>query len=71
LENRGSKDDEVSRRVWQTVEASTRKVRIEEAKERGSKGRGWKKERRKEEEENKKGEDDGGKENSRGMGDMG
>ena len=53
------------------MEASTGEVGMGEAKERRGKGRVWKKKRRKGEEENEKGKDDGGKENSRGMGDMG
>ena len=72
MENRGGQDDEVFRRVWEAVEASTREVRIGEAERRRSKGRGRKKERRKEEEEEtEKGEDDGGEESSRRMGSMG
>ena len=72
MENRGGKNDEMSRGMWEAVETSTGEVRMEEAKGRRDKGRGWEKEGRKgEEEENKKEKDDGGEESSRGMGDMG
>jgi len=45
---------------------------VRKAERRRNKGRSWEKEERKEgEEETEKGEDDGGKESSRGIGDMG
>jgi len=72
LENRGGQDDEVSRRVWEAVEASTREVGVGEAKRRGSKRRSKEKERRKEEEEEtEKRKNSGSKESNRGIGDMG
>jgi len=46
LENRGSKNDEVSRGVWQAVEASIEKIGIREAEGRRSKRRSRKKERK-------------------------
>jgi len=57
--------------VWQTVEASTRKIGVGETERRGSKGRSRKEEGRKGQEETKKGEDDGSKEGGREMGNMG
>ena len=74
MENRRGKDDEVSGRVWKTVEASTREVGMVETEGRRSKGGSRKKEREKREgkqEETKKGENGGSKESSRGVGDMG
>ena len=72
MENRGSKDDEMSGRVWQTVEASTRKIRVGETERRGSKGRSREEKGRKgQEEETEKGEDDESKEDGRGMENMG
>jgi len=54
------------------VEASTGKIGIGEAEGRRSKGGSWEEERRKrEEEETKKEKDNGGKEGSRGMGNIG
>ena len=69
MENRRGKDNEVSRGVWKTVEASTREVRMGETEGRRSKrGNGKKKEKEK---ETKKGENSRGKESSRGVEDMG
>ena len=69
MENRRGKDNEVSRGVWKTVEASTREVRMGETEGRRSKrGNGKKKGKEK---ETKKGENSRGKESSRGVEDMG
>ena len=38
MENKGGKDDEVSEGVWQAVEASIGKIRMEETEKRRSKG---------------------------------
>ena len=48
MKNRGGKDDEVSKGVWQAVEASIGKIRMGEAERRRSKGRSRKKEGREE-----------------------
>ena len=61
----------MSGRVWQTVEASTRKIGVGETERRGSKGSREEKVRKGQEEETEKGEDDGSKEDSKGMGDIG
>ena len=72
LENRGSKDDKVSRRIWQVVETSTWKIGVEEAERRRSKERSWKEEgRKRKEEETEKRKDDGGEESGQRMGDLG
>ena len=71
MENRGSEDNEMSGRVWQTVEASTRKIRVGETERRESKGSRKEKVRKGQEEETEKGEDNKSKEDSRGMEDMG
>ena len=74
MENGRGKDDKVSGGVWKTVETSTREVRIGETEGRRSKRGSRKKEREKregKEEETKKRENGGGKESSRGVGDMG
>jgi len=72
LENRGGQDDEVSRRVWEAVEANIREVGMGETKERRGKEEKGEKERRKEEkEETEKGKNSGSKESSGGMGDLG
>jgi len=58
LENGRNKDDEVSRRVWKTVETSTREVGMGETEGRRSKGESRKEKRGKregKEEETKKG----------------
>ena len=60
--------------MWKTVETSIREVGMGETEGRRSKGGSRKKERGKregKEEETKKGENNGGKESSRGVGDMG
>jgi len=71
LENRRSKDDKVSGRMWETVETSAREIRVGKAEGGRSKRRSREKERREEEEEEtEKGKDNGGKEGSRGIGNM-
>jgi len=58
--------------MWKAIETCTRKIGVGEAERRGSKGRSREKERRKgEEEETEKRKNSGGKESSRGMGNMG
>ena len=58
--------------MWKAVEAGTRKVRMEEAEGRRSKGGSREKKGREgEEEETKKGKNNRGKESSEGIGDMG
>jgi len=58
--------------VWQTVEASTRKIGVGKTERRGSKGRSREEKGRKgQEEETEKGEDDGSEEGGRGMGNIG
>ena len=52
LENREDKDDKMSRRVWEIVEAQTEETRIEEVEERREMRR--EEEKRKKEEEIKK-----------------
>jgi len=72
LENRGGQDDEMSRRVWEAVKASVRKVGMGKTKERrGRRGSREKEGRKGEEEETEKGENSGSKESSRRIGDMG
>ena len=66
MENRGGKDDEVSRRVWKAVETGAGEVRMGETRGRRSKRGSRKEERRKGEE----GENCRNKESSRGVGDM-
>jgi len=44
LENRGSKNDKVSRRVWKVVETGTREIRVGKAEGRKSKRKDWNKE---------------------------
>jgi len=58
--------------MWETVETSTRKIRVEKAEGGRSKRRSREKERREEEEEEEteKEKDNGGEESSRGMGNM-
>jgi len=68
LENRRGKDNEVSRGVWKTVEASTREVRMGETEGRRSKRGNGKKKGKKE--ETKKGENSRDKESNRGVEDM-
>ena len=71
LENRRGENNEVPRGMWEIVETSTREVGVGKAKRRRSKKRSRKKKRRKEEEEEaEKGKNNGGKESSRGMGDI-
>jgi len=71
LENRRSENDEMSGRMWKTVEANTGKVRIEEAEERESKGRSRKKMRGKgKEKETEEKKDGRSEENSKGVGNL-
>ena len=56
MENRGSKDDKVPRRMWQVVETSTRKIGVEEAeKEEAKKEAGKKREEKEKKKKQKKG----------------
>ena len=73
LENRRGKNDEVSRRVWKAVEASSGEVRLGETEGERREGRSMKEKRGKDEEEEKTKErkDDGGEESSRRVGDLG
>jgi len=74
LENRRGQDNEMSRRVWKTVETSAREVGIGETKGRRGKRGSREEEKEKEEgkeEKTKKGENNGSKESSRRMGNMG
>ena len=72
MENRGGQNDEVSRGVWETVEASTREIRVRKTERRRSKRRSRKEERGKgKEEEIEKRKNSGSKESSRRVGDMG
>jgi len=58
LENRESKNNEMSRGMWETVETSAREIRVGKAEEGRSKRKSREKERReKEEEETEKGKD--------------
>ncbi len=50
LENRRSKDDKVSRRMWKAVKAKAGEVRVIEEEE----GKKWEKKKQKEEEKKKK-----------------
>ena len=52
LENRESQDDEMSRRVWKTVETKVGEVRLTEAKRR--RGKRWKGKRQEEREQKRK-----------------
>ena len=71
LENRRSKDDEVSIGVQEAMETRAREVRMAEAKEGGSQRRSWKK-MRGEGQEEAKGEEDGrSKKSSEGLGNLG
>ena len=71
LENRRSKDDEVSIGVQEAMETRAREVRMAEAKEGGSQRRSWKK-MRGEGKEEAKGEEDGrSKKSSEGLGNLG
>jgi len=54
LENRRSKDDEMSRRIWETVEASIGKSRIAKIERRESKRRKRRKKRSKSRGRNRK-----------------
>jgi len=71
LENRESKNDEMSRGMWETVETSAREIRIGKAEEGRSKRRSREKEGKEEEEkETEKEKDNGGEEGGRGMENM-
>jgi len=71
LENRRSKNDEVSRKIWKAVETEAKKIRM--GKTKGGKEEirreGAEKGSRKEEEEKK--ENNGNQENSREIGNIG
>jgi len=72
LENRGSKDDEVSREMWKVVETSAREIRMEKTEEGRSKRESRKKMGgKRKEEEAEKGKDGRSKENSRRVGNLG
>jgi len=45
LENRRSKNNEMSRGMWETVEIGAREIRVGKAERRKSKRRSWEKER--------------------------
>jgi len=61
----------MSREMWETVETSTREIRLGKAEGGRSKRRSGEKERREEEEEEtEKEKDNGGEEGSRGMGNI-
>jgi len=49
LENRGSKNNEMSKGMWKTVETKTEKVRVAETEERREKRKSQKETRRKRE----------------------
>ena len=70
LENRRSKDDKISRRVWEAVETKAGKIRMEKAKRRRKEARreGTEEERK---EKTKKGKNNGNEEGSRRIGDLG
>jgi len=71
LENGRSKNDEIFRGMWETVETSAREIRVGKAEGGRSKRRSGEKEGgEEEEEETEKGKDNGGEEGSRGMGNM-
>ena len=71
MEDRRDKNDEVSKRVWKTVEANIRKIGVAEIKGRGGKGGDRKKARRKrkakEAKERKNSRSEKGSENMRNM----
>jgi len=72
LENRRGKNDEVSRRMWETVETSAGEIRVGKTEGGRSKGRSREEMRReRQEKETEKGKDDGSKESSRRVGDLG
>jgi len=66
LENRGGKDNKMSRRMWKAMKTCTEKVRVGEVKERRSEERSRKEERRKRQKE----EDSRSEESGRRMGNM-
>ena len=66
LEDRRCKDDEMSRGVWKTVKANSRKIRVAETERRRGKGRSGKEIRgTRKKEEAKKRENGRGKKSSR------
>ena len=71
LENRGGKNDKVSRKMWKIMETSAGEIRVGKTKEERSKERSRKetKEER-QEKETEKGKDNGSKEGSRRIGDL-
>ena len=58
MEDRKSKDDKVSREVWEAVETKARKIRVAKTKRRKKK-------------ETEKGENNANKQSSRRIGDLG
>ena len=72
MENRRSKNDTVSKRIWKAVKTSTKEVRMGKTEKRGSKRRSKKKMRReRQEKEIEKRKDHGSKESSRKVGNLG
>ena len=71
LENRRSKDDEMSIGVQEEMETRAREVRMAEAKEGGSQRRSWKKMRGERKEKAKEGEDGRSKKSSEELGNLG
>ena len=75
MEDRRSKDDKVSGRVWKAVETKVGKIRIAKAARRGVEGRDKKEVRRKEKEKGREKAKERKKvrstKDSRGMGDLG
>jgi len=65
LEDGGSQDDKVPRRMWETVEAGIREIVVGKTERRRSKRRSGKKK------ETEKGKNSGSKESSRRVGDIG
>jgi len=71
LKNGRGKNDEVSRRMWETVETSAEEIRVGKPEEGRDKGRSREEMRReRQEKETEKGEDDGSKESSGKVGDL-
>jgi len=70
LENRESKDDEVFRRMWKTIEASLGEVRLGKTKGGGDQRRSRAKVEGTREKEVKRKKDGGSKKSDRRMGDL-
>ena len=75
MENRRGKDNEISRRMWKTIETKAKKVGVGKTKERRKERRRREEKRRegvekKQKEKTKKEKDNKSKENSRRMGDL-